>query len=125
MVQRAREGPSSEAEIVPRVRGGCEWAACCASLSPFLSSGWEAGRGPSWAQLSQQVFVFLGDLSTPIRVSLIVVPDSSPRGFGRVRGFGQRVIQRFFPFDVISQCLRIRQTRLSASPADVTTRRSG
>ena len=39
------------------------------------------------------VCVFKGDLSTPIRVSLIVVPDSSPRGFGRVRGFGQRVIQ--------------------------------
>ena len=32
---------------------------------------------------------------------------------------------RFFPFDVISQCLCIRQTRLSASPADATTRRSG
>ena len=26
-VQRALEGPSSEAEIVPQVRGGCEWAA--------------------------------------------------------------------------------------------------
>ena len=25
---RAREGPSSEAEVVPLVRGGCEWAAC-------------------------------------------------------------------------------------------------
>ena len=48
-VQRALEGPSSEAEIVPRVREGCEWAARWASLSPFLSSGWEAGRGPSWA----------------------------------------------------------------------------
>ena len=51
IVQRAREGPSSEAEIVPRVRGGCEWAARWTSLSPFLSSGWEAGRGPLWAQL--------------------------------------------------------------------------
>ena len=50
-VQRALEGPSSEAEIVPRVRGGCEWAACWAYLSHFLSSGWEAGRGPLWAQL--------------------------------------------------------------------------
>ena len=50
-VQRALEGPSSEAEIVPRVRGGCEWAARWTSLSPFLSSGWEAGRGPLWAQL--------------------------------------------------------------------------
>ena len=27
-VQRALEGPSSAAEIVSRVRGGCEWAAC-------------------------------------------------------------------------------------------------
>ena len=68
---------------------------------------------------------FKSGLSTTIRVSLIVAPDSSPRGFGRVMGFGQRVIQRFFPFDVISQCVRIRQTRLSASPADATTRRSG
>ena len=32
-VQRGREGPSSEAE-----------------MSPFLSSEWEAGRGPLWAQ---------------------------------------------------------------------------
>ena len=51
LVQRALEGPSSEAEIVPRVRGECEWAARWTSLSPFLSSGWEAGRGPLWAQL--------------------------------------------------------------------------
>ena len=50
-VQRALEGPSSEAEIVPRVRGGSEWTACWALLSPFLSSGWEAGRGTLWAQL--------------------------------------------------------------------------
>ena len=50
IAQRIREGPSNEAEIVPRVRGECEWAARWASLSPFLSSGWEAGRGPSWAQ---------------------------------------------------------------------------
>ena len=49
-VEGPRRGPSSEAEIVPRVRGGCERAARWASLSPFLSSGWEAGRGPSWAQ---------------------------------------------------------------------------
>ena len=68
---------------------------------------------------------FKSGLITPIRVSLIVAPDSSPRGFGRVDGFGQRVFLRFFPFDVISQCLCIRPTRLSASPADVTTRRSG
>ena len=71
------------------------------------------------------VCVFKSGLSPPIRVSLIVAPDSSPRGFGRVDGFGQRVFLRFFPFDVISQCLCIRQTHLSASPADVTTRRSG
>src|SRR6185437_4971341 len=44
IVQRAREGPSSEAEIVLQARGGCEWAARWTSLSPFLSSGWEAGR---------------------------------------------------------------------------------
>ena len=50
-VQRALEGPSSAAEIVSRVRGGCEWAARWTSLSPFLSFGWEAGRGPLWAQL--------------------------------------------------------------------------
>ena len=48
-VQRALEELSSEAEIVSRVRGGCEWAARWTSLSPFLSSGWEAGRGPLWA----------------------------------------------------------------------------
>ena len=34
IAQRAREGPSSGAEIVQRARGGCEWAACWASLSP-------------------------------------------------------------------------------------------
>ena len=39
------------------------------------------------------VCVFQSDLSTSIRVSLIVAPDNSPRGFGRVRGFGQRVIR--------------------------------
>ena len=81
IVQRAREGPSSEAEIVPRVRGGCEWAARWASLSPFLSSEWEAGRGPSWAQLPYQVFPFFlkNGLSTPIRVSLIVVPNKNSK----------------------------------------------
>jgi len=51
IAQRNREGPSNEAEIVQWVRGECEWAARWASLSPFLSSGREAGRGPSWAQL--------------------------------------------------------------------------
>ena len=39
------------------------------------------------------VFIFESDLTTPIRVSLIVVPDNSPRGFGRVKGFGQRVFR--------------------------------
>ena len=43
------------------------------------------------------VCVFQGDLSTPIRVSLIVVPDSSPRGFGRVKGFDQRVVSAISP----------------------------
>ena len=65
IAQRIREGPSNEAEIVPRVRGECEWAARWASLSPFLSSEWEAGRGPSWAQLSYQVFAFLKAVLVP------------------------------------------------------------
>ena len=42
----SRWEPSSEAEIVPRVREGCEWAACWASLSTFLSSRLEGGHGP-------------------------------------------------------------------------------
>ena len=46
--------------------------------------------------------VFKSGLSTPIRVSLIVAPDSSPRGFGRVMGFVQRVIRRFLS---LSTCL--------------------
>ena len=52
--------PSSEAEITPRVRGGCgqavlrTWAACWASLSPFLSSRLEGGCRPSWARLSSK-----------------------------------------------------------------------
>ena len=49
--QGSRWEPSSEAEIVPWAREGCEWAACWASLSPLLSSRLEGGRGPSWAQL--------------------------------------------------------------------------
>ena len=49
------------------------------------------------------VCVFQSDFSTPIRVSLIVVPDSSPRGFGRVKGFGQRVFRRF-PLEVTGRC---------------------
>ena len=47
----SRWEPSSEVEIVPQAREGCEWAARWASLSPFLSSRLEGGRGPSWAQL--------------------------------------------------------------------------
>src|SRR6185436_10577525 len=49
--------PSSEAEITPRVRGGCGWAAlrtwavCLASLSHFLSSRLEGGCRSSWARL--------------------------------------------------------------------------
>ena len=53
-VSRSRESrgePSSGAEFVQRARGGCEWAARWISLNPFLSSGWEAGRGTLWAQL--------------------------------------------------------------------------
>ena len=58
----SRWEPSSEAEIAPRVRGGCEGVACWASLSPFLSSKLEGGRGPSWAQLpnTNMCFAFLG-----------------------------------------------------------------
>ena len=44
-----------------------------------------------------RVCVFQSDFSITIRVSLIVVPDSSPRGFGRVKGFGQRVTRQFSP----------------------------
>ena len=50
------------------------------------------GRRP-WAfvgPVAYHVFAFF-------RVSLIVVPDSSPRGFGRVNGFGQRVFRQFSP----------------------------
>ena len=47
----SRWEPSSEAEIVPWAREGCEWAACWASLSPFLSSRLEGGHGLSWAWL--------------------------------------------------------------------------
>ena len=62
----------------------------------------QIGRRP-WAFVGPValtcVCIFLyGDLSTPISVSLIVVPDSSPRGFGRVMGFGQRVISAISPF---------------------------
>ena len=56
----SREEPSSEAEIVPRVRGGCEWAARWASLSHFFSSEWEAGHGTLWAQLPNVCLRFLG-----------------------------------------------------------------
>ena len=44
----------------------------------------------SWAFVGPvaltRVCVFQSDFSIMIRVSLIVVPDSSPRGFGRVNG---------------------------------------
>ena len=58
--------PSSEAEIAPRVRGGCGWAALCswaaywASLSHFLSSGLEGDCRPSWARLPNVCFAFEG-----------------------------------------------------------------
>ena len=48
----------------PAVRGErgwaapCQWAVCWASLSPFLSSRSEEGRGPLWAQLPKHVFAF-------------------------------------------------------------------
>ena len=56
--------PSTEAEITPRVRGGCgwavmrTWAACWASLSPFLSSRLEGGCRPSWAWLPSMCLCF-------------------------------------------------------------------
>ena len=71
----SRLEPSSEAEIAPRIREGCEWAVCWASLSLLLSSGLEGGRGPSRAQLPNMCSRFC-DLSTPIRAPLIVVPDT-------------------------------------------------
>ena len=90
---------------------------------PFFQDG----RRP-WALVGPvcvtHVFHFSCGISPPIRVSLIVVPDSSPRGFGRAKGFGQRVIRQFPPLHDRSG-LCIRQAHLGASPADVTTRRSG
>ena len=50
---------------------------------------------------------FQSDLSTPIRVSLIVVPDSSPRGFGRVMGFGQRVISAIPPLTCLVKVVHL------------------
>ena len=47
----SRWEPSIEAEIAPQVREGCEWAAWWASLSPFLSSGLEGGRGPDYLNM--------------------------------------------------------------------------
>ena len=58
--------PSSETEITPWVRGGCRWAAlrtwaaCWASVSPFLSSRMEGGCRPSWARLPSMCLHFLG-----------------------------------------------------------------
>ena len=56
----SRWEPSSEAEIAPRVRGGRRWAECWTSLSSFLSSRLERGRGPSWAQSPNMCLRFLG-----------------------------------------------------------------
>ena len=63
-VEGSRREPSSEAETTPqseesvdgphRVGGPRVWA----SLSPFLSSRSEEGRGPLWAQLPKHVFAF-------------------------------------------------------------------
>ena len=48
---------------------------------PFFRMG-----GRSWTFVGPVILTgvlyFWSDLSTPIRVSLIVIPDSSPRGFG-------------------------------------------
>ena len=58
-------------------------------------------RSRLWAFVGSVVLsgvcVFKSGLSTLIGVSLIVVPDSSPRDFGRVMGFGQRVILTISP----------------------------
>src|SRR6185437_6652068 len=97
LATRSRAGPlsSSEAEMRLRGRGGCEWATCWASLNPFLSSGFGRRLGAFVGPVALTcVCVFESGLSNTIRVSLIVAPDSSPRGFGRVDGFGQRVIRR-------------------------------
>ena len=45
-VRGSRWEPSSEAEIVPRAREGCEWAACWASFESFTF--FQIGRRP-WA----------------------------------------------------------------------------
>ena len=56
--------PSRDAEITPRVRGGCgwaalrTWAACWASLCPFLSSSLEGGCRASWARLPSMCLCF-------------------------------------------------------------------
>ena len=56
--------PSSEAEVIPRVRGGCgsavlrTWAVCWASLSSFLSSRLEGGCRPLWARLTNMCLRF-------------------------------------------------------------------
>jgi len=102
-VEGSQREPSSEAEAAPRSEGSVDGPHCVRGprvgfpwVLYFLPDLKEAVglRGPSCLTC---VRVFQGDLSIPIRVSLIVVPDSSPRGFGRVKGFGQRVFQRFPP----------------------------
>ena len=55
----SRWEPSSKTEITPQVRGGCGWAACWASLSPFFSPRLEGGRRPSWTQMPNMCFAFL------------------------------------------------------------------
>ena len=64
-VEGSRREPSDEAEIVPWAQEGCERAVSWASLSPLLSSRLEGGRGPSWAQLPQHVFVFFRVVLVP------------------------------------------------------------
>ena len=88
MVEGFDGEPSSEVEITPRVRGGCgwaalrTWAACWASLSPFLSSRLEGGCRPSWARLPSMCLRFYSGFIPLIRVPLIMVSDSRPRAFG-------------------------------------------
>ena len=50
-----------------------------------------------WARLPSMCLRFYCDFSPLVRVPLIMVPDSSPQAFGRVRGFGQRVFGNLTP----------------------------
>ena len=106
IAQRAREGPSSEAEIGHPLEGDADGPhAGLRRVLPFPLNGKQAVGLRGLSRLIRCLCFFLkSGLSTTIRVSLIVAPDSSPRGFGRVMGFGQRVFRQFSPFDVIGRC---------------------